>query len=46
MLAVVHFVNGTTKKYRHGEAANLQSPHFMVSKWNSKRRKLEDLKVS
>lgn len=45
MSVVVHLVNGTSKEYPRAEAANLQSPHFVVSRWDPKRRKFENLAV-
>ena len=45
MSVVVHFVSGTTKTYAQADAANHDGSLFRVSKWNSKRQKLEDLEV-
>ena len=41
----VHLVNGTTKTYAQADAAYHDGSLFRVSKWNSKRRKSEDLEV-
>ena len=45
MPVVVHFVDLTTKRYNQATAANNQDSLLRVSKWNSKKRRLEDLEV-
>jgi hypothetical protein len=45
MAVKVYFADGKDQTYPDATAASLAEPLFRISKWNPKRRKLEDVTV-
>jgi hypothetical protein len=45
MAVTVHFADGREKHYADATAANMRSGLLVVAKWNTKRRRLDEVAV-